>query len=110
MDIPRDNDQFLAWAKTLDREHLSDLEIELHRRIVNVELQLADTTYQSHTPEWRKKAMLMLKFDHWRLDTTQKLLKRQDSFSSRFVEAAKELLDSDTFGVLAARATNGTAR
>lgn len=108
MDIPRDNDQFLSWAKKLSRDDLMDLEIELARRITNVELQLADRSYQSHTQQWQHRATVMLKFDRWRLETTQKLIRRQDSFDSKFVKAAEDLLDQDTFGVLAARASGAT--
>lgn len=110
MDIPRDNEQFLSWAKQLTRDDLTDVEIELSRRITNVELQLADRAYHAHTQEWRQKATVALKFDQWRLDTARKLLKKQDSFACKFVQAAQELLDPDTFGILAARAINGTAR
>lgn len=108
LDIPRDNDQFLSWAKKLSRDDLMDLEIELSRRITNVELQLADRSYVNHTATWHQKAVVMLKFDQWRLDTTRKLIRRQDSFDSKFVKAAEALLDQDTFGVLAARASGAT--
>lgn len=106
MDIPRDNHDFLVWAKTLSSSDLVELEIELSRRVTSLELQLDDKTYEGHTDEWRHKANVALKFDRWRLESTQRLYKMRQAFDSRFVGCAKELLDPDTFGVIAAQAAS----
>lgn len=109
MDIPRDNHDFIAWAKALSSSELVELEIELSRRVTSLELQLDDKTYEGHTDEWRHKANVALKFDRWRLESTQRLYKMRQTFDTRFVLAAQDLLDPDTFGVIAARAsTNGS--
>lgn len=105
MDIPRDNKAFLAWANHLSLGELEEVEIELSRRIASVELQLDDTAYHGHSPEWAQKARVALKYDQWRLDSTHKLIRRRMSFHMRFVDAARNLLDEDTFGILSKEAS-----
>jgi hypothetical protein len=106
MDIPRDNRDFLPWAATLTHDELVHLEIELDRRITSTTLQLRDTEYTVHDSEWHKRAQLSLDFNKWRLSATQKLLAQHDTaFASKFVSAAKRLLDVDTFGVLSQEAS-----
>lgn len=106
MDIPRDNRDFMPWATKLSHDELVLLEIELSRRITSTQMQLQDTQYHTHTPEWRKRAEIGLGFDRWRLEATRKLLAQHDySFASKFVAAAKRLLDVDTFGVLSQEAS-----
>lgn len=109
MDIPRDNHRFMEWAKTLGTDDLIELEIELSRRVTSLELQLDDRAYSGHTDEWRHKANVALKFDRWRLESTQRLYKMRQSFDSRFVQTARGLLDPDTFGVIAAQAASTSA-
>lgn len=109
MDIPRDNHDFISWAKALSSSELVELEIELSRRVTSLELQLDDKTYAAHTDEWRHKANVALKFDRWRLESTQRLHKMRQTFDSRFVGCAKDLLDPDTFGVIAAQAADSTS-
>lgn len=105
MDIPRDNKAFLAWASKLTLAELEEIEIELSRRITSVELQLDDTAYIRHNAEWAQKAKVALKYDQWRLDSTRKLIRRRMSFHTRFVDAARDLLDEDTFGILSKEAS-----
>lgn len=104
MNIPRDSHDFTRWVKSLTASELVDLEIELSRRITSLELQLDDRAYSGHTDEWRQKATVALKFDRWRLESTQRLHKMRQALDSRFVQASKELLDPDTFNVIAAQA------
>lgn len=105
MDIPRDNKVFVDWAKRLTLCELEEVEIELSRRITSTELQLDDHAYVGHTPEWAAKARVALRYDQWRLDTTRKLIKSKTSFHTRFVDAARNLLDEDTFGILSKEAS-----
>lgn len=105
MNIPRDNKEFLAWAQKLSLGELEELEIELSRRVTSVELQLDDLTYKEHTSDWHGRARVALKYDQWRLDSTRKLIKYKMSFHMRFVDAARRLLDEDTFGILSKEAS-----
>lgn len=110
MDIPRDNHEFIGWAKCLTSGELIELEIELSRRVTSLELQLDDRDYKGHTAEWRQKCNVALKFDRWRLESTQRLYKMKQGFDSKFVLCAKDLLDPDTFGVIAAQASSNGQR
>lgn len=112
MDIPKESTQYIAWVKRLSDDKLIELELELSRRITNIKLQLDDTSYEGHDDAWHKRARMALAFDEWRLEACKRLAQRAHvvgAFETKFVAAAKELLDPDTFSVLARRATENGA-
>lgn len=116
MTIPRDPQDFIKLCEQSTWEQLEHMQVELTLAIANMQTQLDDCDYRQLADiddgwaDWKHKAQIALRFAQWRLDTARRIqaLKKQHTQCANaqaFQEAARALLQPDTYKMLLEEAT-----
>lgn len=105
--FPLDSMEFVTWAQEQPRARLLDLQLQLSAVRVNLEIQVQDAQtrpalFGPNSPRagWASRLRTKLSMTEWRLATIQAILDRQPTGCQAFQEAARSLLDSDTYATI----------
>lgn len=106
MDYPRGTSEFISWVKQQDPDTLVELQLDLLATVANIQVQLQDHTGKGYTvgpngsKDWETKARTKLRLTEWRLEVVGIVLHASEEASLKFQQAAKRLLDPDTYEVI----------
>ena len=116
MHAPYDPFVFARYVQTIPTDQLVKLQTEITVAITRINIQLDQ---HEEDPDWTNRAKTNLRYSTWRLKTVdrqinlrqrEEFLNQQRSYTNQFVEKARELLDQDTFNVIASEANKNNFR
>lgn len=107
--LPKDQQEFIDLCKAKSYDQLTELQLLVAGDITRIRTQLSEyklrqqTTGPTGSPEWVYKANTSLSYQRWRLATCRTILQEKREQLTKmlsFYEAAKSLLDPDTFNLI----------